>query len=113
MLQLEVKHVSTKEQKTQTNITFSTEEKISDLDKIAIEKGVGVLLFQKDFLADGMIEAMRDTKLAVDFSKQSPSKVLRGKLYEYWYKNVDAEEWELWYKRKMDGVIEFMTKELQ
>lgn len=113
MLKIEAKHVSTKEQKTQTNITFSTKEPLSEIDRMAIDGGNGLLIFSRDFKKDGIEEAIRDVDLGVEYGKHSPSKKLRGKLYDYWYENIKDESWEDWYVKKMDGVLEFMTKQLQ
>lgn len=112
MIKLIVKHVSTKDQKTQTTITFSTKDKIGEIERIAMAQSPGILIFEKDFKKEGIERAIRDVDLGVDFGKHSPSKKLRGKLYEYWHNNVTDEDWEDWYVKKMDGVLEFMTKQL-
>lgn len=111
MLKLKVKHVKTERLKTQTNVTFSSKDNIDDLDIIQLSKAHGFLIFSPDELKKEIEEAARNIKTGADISGLSPSKRLRGALYNYWYK-VKQKEWPSWedfYVSSINTIISKIT----
>ena len=43
---------------------------------------------------------------------KSPSKRLHGVLYRYWKTNIDSGDFDIFYKRKMESIIESVKKKL-
>lgn len=88
MITLEARHVSTEKQKTQTRITFAVDGEINQLEAIQMDKAQGFLYFNPDKLAQEMLAVMQDNKVGVSTDGKSPSKQLRGALYEYWFAKI-------------------------
>ncbi|AFM54833.1 hypothetical protein B620_gp55 [Croceibacter phage P2559S] len=112
MITLEARHVSTEKQKTQTRITFAVDGEINQLEAIQMDKAQGFLYFNPDKLAQEMLAVMQDNKVGVSTDGKSPSKQLRGALYEYWFAKIKDQDFEEWYAVKMQGIIKMISEKL-
>ncbi len=43
---------------------------------------------------------------------KTPSQRLRGVLYRIWEQNEKTDDWEIWYRRKMENIIETLKEKL-
>lgn len=112
MIQFEAKHVSTEAQKTQTRITFAVEGKIDPLETIQMNKAQGFLYFNPDKIAQEKLAVMQDNKVGVKADGKSPSKQLRGILYDYWFANIKNLDFEDWYIIKMKAIVKMVSDKL-
>lgn len=105
MLQIIATHAKTEVQETQTKITFTTSENLSDITKTHIEKCRGHLLFSADKVTQEVELTMRDKRVGVNDQGQSASKKLRGAIYEYWFNNIKDKGFEEYYNDSMEVLI--------
>lgn len=105
MINIECKHVTTEQQKTQTKLTFSTTEPLSDLELAHIEKAPGFLLFKADNITQEQELAMKDKRIGLNTDGQSASKKLRAAIYDYWFKHINNREFEDYYSEVVDTFI--------
>lgn len=114
MFKIKCKHTKTESQKTQRKISFTTKDELDELDLLQIEKADGFLIFSPDILKTKVEDAMRDIKIGVEDRGMSPSKKLRGALYQFWYKKEQEKgiEWEDFYVSKIDGIIKMINDKL-
>lgn len=106
MLKITVKHAKTERQETQTKVIFTTTDTVSEIDEHYIEKAPGYLLFSADKITQEAELAMRDKRIGVNVQGQSASKKLRGAIYEYWFEHINDQDFEAYYNRAMDKLID-------
>ncbi len=90
---------------TKTNLVFSTKDDLNEIQIAQIERSHGHLAFSVDQLKKEVEEAMRDTKIGIDESGMSKSKIQRGVLYQVWEKSDEEIGFDDFYKREMDKII--------
>jgi len=103
---VKVKLESCKSLQTKTNLVFSTKDSIHPVEIKQLLKTEGYLGFSADQFKKEVEDAMKDTKLGIDEEGHSPSKRLRGQMFQAWTHSEEEIPWDDYYVREMKKIIE-------
>jgi hypothetical protein len=115
MLKYKAKFTGSTQRKATTELRFSvSNDEIDYIDLAVTEKKKGYLYFNTDLVSEKVEKIMEDRSIGVNERGKSPSQRLRGILYQYWDENIDSEieNFEQFYERKMDEIIEHFKSKL-
>lgn len=112
MILLQARLESIKELKTRTNLVFSTKEELNPFIIQQITKNDGYLAFSSDPIKKSVEAAMKNTKIGINEDGQSPSKILRGAIFQLWNKSKEIISSEDYYIRAMQRIIDHYKAKL-
>lgn len=106
MIVLQARLETITELKTRKKLVFSTKEELSPIVMAQVIKNDGYLAFSSDPIKKSVEAAMSNTKIGIDEEGQSPSKILRGVLFQNWDNSEEEVSFEEYYKRSMNRIID-------
>lgn len=102
----EVKLERIKEQKTRTDLVFSTKEELDPIELYQLIKTHGFLAFNADTFKAKVEDMMKNKRVGVDYDSKTKSQIQRGVLTEIALKKgLDIEKF---YAEKMDEIIDHL-----
>lgn len=85
-------------------------EAISELYRIKKEGGFGHFLFKEKVITEEDVKDLPDIKL--ERFEKHPSQRMRAILFRMWEQSKTDQEFEVWYRAKMDSLCEMLKEKL-